>query len=65
MKKLSRRELAHKAAGLAAAPASPALGQLAAGSAYIGPLTGVDHIRRVGEGSYRANVANARRREER
>src|SRR6266849_390470 len=42
MKKLSRRELAHMAAGLAAAPISPALGQLAAGSAYIGPLTGVD-----------------------
>src|SRR5258706_8950372 len=42
MKKLSRRELAHMAAGLAAAPGSQALGQQAATSAYIGPLTGVD-----------------------
>jgi dienelactone hydrolase len=42
MKKLSRRELAHMAAGVAAAPISPVLGQLAAASAYIGPLTGVD-----------------------
>ena len=42
MKKLSRRQLAYMAAGLAAAPASPAAGQPAVASAYIGPLTGVD-----------------------
>jgi len=42
MKKLSRRELAQIAAGLTGAPASQALGQQAATSAYIGPLTGVD-----------------------
>ena len=42
MKKLSRREVAHMAAGLMAAPASQTLGQQAATSAYIGPLTGVD-----------------------
>jgi dienelactone hydrolase len=42
MKKLSRRELAHMAAGLAAAPISRVFGQLAAASTYIGPLTGVD-----------------------
>src|SRR5262245_34745404 len=41
MKKLSRRELAHVAAALTAAPASQALGQQAA-TAYIGPLTNVD-----------------------
>src|SRR6266446_1465708 len=42
MKRLSRRELAHLAAGLAAAPALPAAAQTPAASAYIGPLTGVE-----------------------
>ena len=42
MKKVSRRELAQLAAGLAAARALPLTAQAPASPTYIGPLTGVD-----------------------
>jgi len=42
MSKISRRELAKLAAGVAVARALPVSAQAPAGPAYIGPLTGVE-----------------------